>query len=242
MRESTRLILVRHGESQWNRDSRFTGWADVDLTAQGIVQMRGAARALREAGIDFDLAYSSVLHRCIRSLWILLEAMDCTWVPQILDWRLNERHYGALTGRSKSDAELQYGEATVLRWRRSYYAQPPALDAAAAAYITIDRRYAGLAPGDIPVGESLQQTVVRVREVWQQSISIALRANRSVAIIGHGNSLRALIKTVENLSDADIVRVEVDNGVPIVYELDAELQPYCKRVLSVAPRRTSEIL
>ncbi|MGJ7505597.1 MULTISPECIES: 2,3-bisphosphoglycerate-dependent phosphoglycerate mutase [unclassified Variovorax] len=239
---SSRLILIRHGESLWNREQRFTGWADVDLTAQGVGQMQGAARALSDAGVDIDLAFSSVLRRCIRSQWILLEAMDCIWVPQVLDWQLNERHYGALTGRLKSEAEREYGHAAVQMWRRAYDAAPPPMDIAATAHVTIDRRYADLQSDQIPVGESLRQTVARVRSLWQQSISPAFRTHRSVAVVGHGNSLRALIKILEDLSDDEIVSVEVGNGTPIVYEFDAKLKPKHKLVLAVPPRRTSEIL
>lgn len=239
---SSRLILIRHGESLWNREQRFTGWADVDLTVEGVAQMQAAAHALCDAGIDIYLAFSSVLRRCIRSQWILLEAMGCIWVPQVLDWRLNERHYGALTGRLKSDAEREYGHTAVQTWRRAYDAAPPAIDAAAAAHVTIDRRYAHLRSDQIPVGESLQQTVARVSSLWQQSISAAFRTNRSVAIVGHGNSLRALIKILEDLSDDEIVSVEVGNGVPIIYELDAKLMPKHKSVLAVPPGSVSEVL
>lgn len=242
MSRAPRLILVRHGESAWNRDDRFTGWADVDLTDEGVAQMRDAAVALREAGIEIDLACSSVLRRCIRSQWLLLEGMNCIWVPQRLDWRLNERHYGALTGRLKAEAVAQFGEAAVLRWRRSFEAVPPPMDAAAAAYVATDRRYAGLAVHDIPVGESLQQTVARVRDAWQETISVALRSGSHVAVTAHGNSLRALIKIVEGLTDHAIAGIEVANGEPIVYELDAELKPQGKRVFHVSPRRPSEIL
>ena len=236
------LILVRHGESRWNLEQRFTGWADIDLTAEGEQQMRAAGLALRQAGIALDQTYSSVLRRCIRSQWILLEAMECFWVPQILDWRLNERHYGALTGRDKALAEREYGPAAVLHWRRSYTAQPPAIDAAAAVFVSIDRRYAGLAAGDIPVGESLQQTVARVHDVWHESIAKSLRTGKTVAIVGHGNSLRALIKIVEGLSDAEITGVEVGNGTPLIYEFDATLQLRGKRTLTAAPNQSSEIL
>jgi 2,3-bisphosphoglycerate-dependent phosphoglycerate mutase len=232
-RISSRLILIRHRESLWNREQHFTGWADVDLTAEGVVQMQDAARVLRDAGVDIDLTFSSVLRRCIRSQWILLESMHCIWVPQVLDWRLNERHYGALTGRLMSEAEMEYGHATVQMWRRSYATAPLAIDAAAAAHVAIDRRYAQLRSDQIPVGESLQQTVARVRTLWQQSISTAFRTSRSVAVVGHGNSLRALIKILEDLSNDEIIGVEVGNGTPIVYELD---------VLAVPPRRASEIL
>lgn len=242
MDDRRRLILIRHGESEWNREDRFTGWADVGLTAEGMAQMQGAALALREAGIAVDLAYSSVLGRCVRSLWVLLEALECVWMPQRLDWRLNERHYGGLTGQSKSQAEAAYGAEAVRRWRRSFDAEPPALSDSAQEHIAIDRRYAGVPPERIPTGESLKQTVERVREVWQQSIVPSMQTNRSVAVIGHGNSLRALIKVIEGRADAEIAQLEVGNGTPIVYALTADFEPKDKWILPVRPRRASEIL
>jgi 2,3-bisphosphoglycerate-dependent phosphoglycerate mutase len=242
MNQRARLIVLRHGESEWYRDNRFTGWADVDLTEEGVLQMRHAALALRDAGIEFNVAYASVLRRCIRSLWILLEAMECTWIPQTLDWRLNERHYGALTGLVKSEAQQLYGKEAVFAWRRGYDQRPPALDDRSEAHIVLDRRYAVQPLGVLPVAESLQQTVVRVQQLWQQSIVPALRSVGSVMIVGHGNSLRALAKILEELSDTEITHLEVDNGAPIVYELDDLLRPLRKRALPVAPRRTSEIL
>jgi 2,3-bisphosphoglycerate-dependent phosphoglycerate mutase len=237
-----RLILIRHGESQWNFEQRFTGWADVDLTPDGVQQMRTAALALQQEGIEPDLLYSSVLRRCIRSSWELLDALDRMWLPQILDWRLNERHYGALTGRSKPLAEQEFGVAAVLRWRRSYAGQPPALDAAAAAWVKTDQRYDAVPPHALPASESLEQTVERVRRVWQDSIAPALLTAKTVAIVGHGNSLRALIKIIEGLSDTEIASVEVSNGTPYVYELDAALRAQAKHILAVPLRRASEIL
>lgn len=242
MNHTARLILARHGESQWNREKRFTGWADVDLTREGIAQMCNAAMALRAAGVDFDLSYASVLRRCIRSLWILLDSLDRMWVPQVLDWRLNERHYGALTGRLRSEATKAYGEKAVRQWRRSYDAEPPPIDEAAARHVPIDQRYAALAPFEIPRTESLQRTVERVRGMWNASLAPALRAGRCVALIGHGNALRAMIKILEGVSDEGIMRLEVANGAPIVYELDSTLKPLHKRVLAVPVRRSSEIL
>ncbi|MES2188171.1 MAG: 2,3-bisphosphoglycerate-dependent phosphoglycerate mutase [Pseudomonadota bacterium] len=239
-------MLIRHGESLWNRDQRFTGWADVDLTDEGVAQMRDAAAVLHDNGITIDVAFSSVLLRCIRSLWTLLDAAHCPWVPQVLDWRLNERHYGALTGQSKPEAEQTHGKAAVRHWRRGYDARPPLLDAAAGAAatenVTIDRRYAGVPPGALPTGESLHDTVVRVRQVWQQSMAPVLHGHTTAVVVGHGNSLRALIKLLEDVSDQDIVGVEVGNASPIVYDLDARLKPVHKRVLAVAARRPSEIL
>lgn len=236
------LTLVRHGESQWNLEQRFTGWADVDLTPRGIEQMRSAGEALRRQGIELDLAYSSALTRCIRSLWVLLETLGCVWVPQRIDWRLNERHYGALTGCLKTQAEAEFGAAAVQRWRRTYDAQPPALDAASAEYVKLDRRYAGLAAGRIPSSESLRQTVARVSEAWQDSIVPALRMGQSVVIVAHGNSLRALTKLIEGLSDTEIAQVEIGNGEPCIYELDATLKVRGKCILTQATRSGSDIL
>ncbi len=242
MPQPKRLILIRHGESEWNRDNRFTGWADVRLTEDGAEQMRAAARLLRDAEISVDAAYSSVLSRCILSLWIVLEELDCPWVSQILDWRLNERHYGGLTGLVKSEAEVRFGHAAVLGWRRGYDTQPPPLDDEAAAYIAIDRRYAGLSADAVPLGESLEQTVTRVQDVWLQSMVPALRNAHSLLVVGHGNSLRALIKILEGVSDDDVVSLEVDNAVPIVYELDSALAVRKKSVFADTPTQRSEIL
>lgn len=236
------LTLLRHGESLWNREQRFTGWADVDLTLEGIAQMRGAAAALREARLEFDVAFTSVLKRCIRSQWVVLDALDCLWLPQVLDWRLNERHYGALTGRLKAEAVQAHGEAAVKRWRRSYDAQPPAMDAAAAAWVPIDRRYAALQAGELPASESLRQTVARVQAAWSDSIAPALKAGQRVLVTGHGNGLRALIKILEGVSDEAIVSVEVPNAAPIVYALDGKLRVLHKRTLPVPDRNASEIL
>jgi 2,3-bisphosphoglycerate-dependent phosphoglycerate mutase len=236
------LTLLRHGESLWNLEQRFTGWADVDLTREGIAQMRGAAIALREAKLEFDVAFTSVLKRCIRSQWVVLDTLDCMWLPQVFDWRLNERHYGALTGRLKAEAVQVHREAAVKRWRRSYDAQPPAMDAAAAAWVPIDRRYAALQAGQIPASESLRQTVERVQSAWSDSIAPALKAGQRVLVTGHGNGLRALIKILEGVSDNAIVSVEVPNAAPIVYALDGKLQVLHKRTLPVPDRNASEIL
>ena len=236
------LALIRHGESQWNRDNRFTGWADVDLTEEGIAQMRGAAASLQAAGWWFDLAYSSVLRRCIRSQWILMDATDCMWVPLIADWRLNERHYGALTGMEKSQAIQMYGADQVQRWRRSYAAQPPALTGEDSSISWVDRRYEGIPAAELPASESLQQTTARVQRVWERSIAAQLRAGRRVVVMAHGNSLRALVKLLEGVSDAEIASLEMPNAVPWIYELDADLRPVGKRVLEVSPRPVSEIL
>lgn len=248
MHESTpaagaaQLTLLRHGESLWNREQRFTGWADVDLTPEGVTQMRGAAAVLRAAGVEFDVAFTSVLRRCIRSQWVVLDALDCMWLPQVLDWRLNERHYGALTGRLKAEAVHTHGEAAVKRWRRSYEAQPPAMDAAAAAWVPVDRRYAALKAGELPASESLRQTVARVQAAWSDSIAPALRSGQRVLVTGHGNGLRALVKILEGVSDEAIVSVEVPNAAPIVYALDGHLRVLHRRTLPVPQRNASEIL
>lgn len=236
------LTLVRHGESQWNLEQRFTGWADVELTPRGIEQMRNAGEVLRRQGVELDVAYSSTLTRCIRSLWVLLETMGCVWVPHRIDWRLNERHYGALTGRLKIEAEKEYGAAAVRRWRRTYDAQPPALDAASVECVKLDRRYAGLDASRIPSSESLRQTVARVSEAWRESIVPTLQMGQSVAIVAHGNSLRALTKIIEGLSDSEIARVEIGNGEPCIYELDTAFNVRGKCVLAQAIRSTSDIL
>ena len=236
------LILLRHGESTWNQGNRFTGWADVDLTEAGMQQVLDAATALRDAGLEFDVAYTSVLKRCIRSQWLLLDALNCMWVPQILDLRLNERHYGALTGQLKSEAIHVYGAAAVRRWRRSYEAVPPAMDASAAAHVTIDRRYAALASHQLPCAESLHDVVIRVASVWRDAMAPALRSGRRVLVTGHGNGLRALVKIIEGLSDEAVATLEVGNSAPIAYALDEALKPRDKWVLPVPPRSISEIL
>lgn len=236
------LALIRHGESLWNRDNRFTGWADVDLTEEGIAQMRGAAAALQTADWWFDLSYSSVLRRCIRSQWVLMDALDCMWVPLITDWRLNERHYGALTGMVKSQAIQVYGADQVQHWRRSYEAQPPAYQEKDDLVPFIDRRYEGISVAELPDSESLLQTAARVQRVWEGPISAALHAGRRVVITAHGNSLRALVKQLEGISDVEIAQLEVPNAVPWIYELDSSLEPIRKQILEVPARPVSEIL
>ena len=242
MCEPVRLVLVRHGESQWNRENRFTGWADVDMTDEGVIQMRAAGVALRNTGVTIDVAYSSVLVRCIRSLWILLEEIECPWVPQMLDWRLNERHYGALTGRSKVEAEMLYGAAAVHAWRRSYDVQPPASDARSNLPFTSDRRYAELTPAEMPVGESLEQTVVRVDRFWETALARMLCEGKSAVVVGHGNSLRALIKIIECLSNDDVAQLEIANGSALTYEFDAALSVVGKCSVAVGSSSRSQIL
>lgn len=239
----SQLILIRHGESEWNRDHRFTGWADVDLTELGRTQMHDAGVLLRREGLAVDQAFTSVLSRCIRSQWALLEGMGTVWVPVALDWRLNERHYGALTGLSKAAAVDAHGAEQVQRWRRSFATPPPHGLGDGDGHPIVDERYAQLPPGSIPQGESLAQVVERVRSVWLQSIVAALRAGQRVVVTAHGNSLRALIKLIEGIADDDISSLEVPNAVPIVYEMDAQLRLVRKATLATgAATAPSEIL
>jgi 2,3-bisphosphoglycerate-dependent phosphoglycerate mutase len=238
----SQLILVRHGESLWNRDNRFTGWADVGLTAEGRVHMQVAGRLLRQAGIGIDLGLTSVLSRCILSHAALLEGMGNIWVPTASDWRLNERHYGALTGLSKDAAVDLFGADAVQRWRRSFEIPPPTGGGDGDGYAIIDDRYGGIPPDQIPRGESLLQVVARVRQVWERCIAPALRTNRRVIVTAHGNSIRALMKMIEHIADDEIAFLEVPNAIPLVYELDKALQVVKKSSFGnpVTPR--SEIL
>lgn len=238
----SRLVLLRHGESHWNHEQRFTGWADVDLTSLGQTQMREAGRALHDAGIEVDIAFASVLRRCVHSLWLALDEMQRFWIPQRLDWRLNERHYGGLTGLLHQDAVRAFGDVQVRQWRRSPNAPPPPVDERAAGLIAIDARYSGLAVSRALNGESLLQTIERVRETWIQAIEPLLREGHHVLVVGHGNSLRGLVGIIENLNDDVVAKLEISNGAPIVYELDDALKPLSKTVLDVQSRTRSEIL
>ncbi|MBC7453550.1 MAG: 2,3-diphosphoglycerate-dependent phosphoglycerate mutase [Massilia sp.] len=220
-----KIVFMRHGESTWNLENRFTGWTDVDLTAKGEAEAQRAGVLLREAGFAFDLAYTSVLKRAIRTLWLTMQEMDMVWLPVVNDWRLNERHYGALQGLDKGETAAKYGDAQVLVWRRSYDTPPPALDADDARTSVGDARYARLAPAAIPLTECLKDTVARVMPAWDEEIAPAIRAGRQILISAHGNSLRALIKMLDGISDADIVGLNIPNGQPLVYELDADLKP-----------------
>ena len=220
-----KLVLIRHGESTWNLENRFTGWTDVDLTPTGIEQAKTAGRLLRTASLDFDLAYTSVLKRATRTLWHCLDEMDRTWLPVVHSWRLNERHYGALQGLNKADMARQYGDAQVLVWRRSYDIPPPALEPADPRSERADIRYARLAEGQVPLSECLKDTVQRVLPFWNESIAAAIRAGKRVVVAAHGNSIRALVKHLDLISDSDIVGVNIPNGIPLVYELDANLRP-----------------
>ena len=223
-----KLVLLRHGESGWNRENRFTGWTDVDLSAQGVEEARAAGRLLKAEGCAFDLAFTSLLKRAIRTLNFALEELDQLWLPVQKDWRLNERHYGALQGLNKAETAAKFGEAQVLAWRRSYDTPPPALEAADPRYEGSDPRYAGVA---VPKTECLKDTVARVIPCWEDAIAPAVRAGKRVLVAAHGNSLRALIKHLDGVSDADIVALNVPTGVPLLYELDASLKPIRHRYL-----------
>jgi 2,3-bisphosphoglycerate-dependent phosphoglycerate mutase len=225
------LVLIRHGESTWNLENRFTGWTDVPLTATGVAQAQQAGRLLKDAGFEFDVAYTSVLKRAVWTLWHCLDAMDRTWLPVQHDWRLNERHYGALQGLNKADMARQYGEAQVLAWRRSYDTPPPVLDADDPRGQRADLRYARLQPQQIPLTECLKDTVERVLPCWNERIAPAILAGQRLVIAAHGNSIRALVKYLDGISDDDIVGVNIPNGTPLVYELDARLKPLSSRYL-----------
>ncbi len=220
-----KLVLIRHGESTWNLENRFTGWTDVDLTATGVEQALNAGRLLKTEGFDFDQAFTSVLKRATRTLWHVLDEMDRTWLPVTHSWRLNERHYGALQGLNKADMAKQYGDAQVLAWRRSYDTPPPALAPTDPRSESGDRRYADLPANEFPLTECLKDTVARVLPFWNEVIAPAIRANQQVVVAAHGNSIRALVKYLDGISDSDIVGLNIPNGIPLVYELDEALQP-----------------
>src|SRR5256885_62144 len=220
-----KLVLIRHGESTWNLENRFTGWTDVDLTATGVEQAKNAGRLLKAEGYDFDLAYTSVLKRATRTLWHTLDEMDRTWLPVQHSWRLNERHYGGLQGLNKADMAKQSGDAQVLVWRRSYDTPPPALEPQDPRSERSDVRYAQLDPSQVPLTECLKDTVARVLPFWNESIAPAILSGKRVVVAAHGNSIRALIKYLDGIPDDAIVGVNVPNGIPRVYELDANLKP-----------------
>ncbi|MCS6762843.1 MAG: 2,3-diphosphoglycerate-dependent phosphoglycerate mutase [Candidatus Protistobacter heckmanni] len=230
----TKLLLIRHGESTWNLENRFTGWVDVDLTDTGVAQAKESGRLLREAGFTFDMAYTSVLKRAVRTLWHMQDEMDLMWIPVVHTWRLNERHYGALAGLNKAETATKYGEKQVLIWRRSYDTPPPALTANDPRASFADPRYAKLKREEIPLTECLKDTVARVLPLWNESIAPALKAGKKIVIVAHGNSIRALVKYLEGISDDDIVGVNIPNGTPLVYDLDADLKPQGKTYLGDA--------
>lgn len=220
-----KLVLMRHGQSQWNLENRFTGWTDVDLTPAGRQQAVDAGNLLRARGFEFDLAYSSVLTRAIRTLWIVLDTLGVIYTPIGLSWRLNERHYGALQGLNKAETAAKFGDEQVLIWRRAYAIAPEPLDFDDPRHPRFDRRYAKIAVEKLPATECLDDTVVRVVAFWKDSIAPALRAGRRVLVVAHGNSLRALVKHLDGVPDDDIVHVNIPTGQPLVYELDDELRP-----------------
>ncbi len=220
-----KLVLIRHGESTWNLENRFTGWTDVDLTPTGVSQAMSAGKLLKAEGWDFDIAYTSMLKRAIHTLWYLLDEMDRPWIPVGKHWRLNERHYGALQGLNKAETAKQYGDAQVLQWRRSYDTPPPALEATDERCERGDRRYARLSPEDIPLTECLKDTVARVIPFWDEVLVPAIKSGKRVVVSAHGNSIRALVKHLDNVSEKDIVELNIPNGIPLVYELDADLKP-----------------
>ncbi len=228
------LVLLRHGESTWNRENRFTGWTDVDLTERGVAEARRAGRQLREEGLEFDVAYTSVLKRAIRTLWIALDELDQMWIPVHRSWRLNERHYGALQGLNKAETARKYGDQQVLMWRRSYDTPPPALDSSDERFPGGEPRYADLDARDIPLTECLADTVARFLPFWHEAIEPDVRAGKRVIIAAHGNSLRALVKYLDHVSDQEIVSLNIPTGVPLVYELDDALQPVSSRYLGDA--------
>jgi 2,3-bisphosphoglycerate-dependent phosphoglycerate mutase len=223
-----RLVLLRHGESLWNKENRFTGWYDVDLSEQGREEAREAGRLMAEEKFEFDVAYTSVLKRAIRTLWIALDTMDMMWIPVHRSWRLNERHYGALQGLNKAETSAKHGEDQVLIWRRSYDIPPPPLTEEDPRHPSHDRRYGALSPEQLPLTESLQDTVARFLPYWHERIAPDIQAGKRVLITAHGNSLRALVKYLDNVSEPEIVTLNIPTGIPLVYQLNDDLKPLRK--------------
>ena len=219
-----KLVLLRHGESAWNLENRFTGWTDVDLSPKGVEEAHEAARLLKEGGFTFDVAFTSLLKRAIRTLWFVMDDMDLMWLPVHRSWRLNERHYGALQGLNKAETAQKYGDAQVLAWRRSYADPPPPLAPDDERHPGRDRRYAGLSKEELPLGESLKDTVARFLPYWHSAIAPTVKAGQRVLVAAHGNSLRALVKYLDTVSDDEIVGLNIPTGVPLVYELDGDLK------------------
>ena len=228
------IVLIRHGESAWNRENRFTGWTDVPLSEKGVQEARAAGQLLKEEGCTFDLAFTSVLKRAVKTLWLVLEEMDLMWIPIRNSWKLNERHYGALQGLNKADTAAKYGDAQVKIWRRSYDVRPPFLKEDDERYPGKDPRYANLAKSELPAGECLADTVARVVPYWQEAIVPEVRAGRRVIIAAHGNSLRALVKYLDNISDKDILELNIPTGVPLLYRLNDDMTPESHRYLGDA--------
>jgi 2,3-bisphosphoglycerate-dependent phosphoglycerate mutase len=236
------LILLRHGQSDWNLKNLFTGWTDIDLTPQGREEAAEAARLIQAEGLDFDLAYTSVLKRAIRTLWIVMDGMDRMWVPVTRAWELNERHYGALQGLDKAETVQRHGEQQVFNWRRSYDLPPPPLASDDPRHPRFEARYAGVDPARLPATESLKDTLIRVQPYWEREIARQVLARRKVIIVAHGNSLRALVKMLDGLSDTEILELNIPTGIPLIYELDDALQPRSRRYLGdpEAARRAAE--
>lgn len=226
-----KVVFLRHGQSQWNLENRFTGWTDVPLSEKGIAEARAAGRLLKQEGFEFDKAYTSVLQRAIKTLWLVLEEMDEIWIPVIRDWHLNERHYGALQGFNKAEMAAKVGEAQVKVWRRSYDVPPPALEADDPRYPGKERRYASLKVTELPLTECLKDTVARVLPYWDNVICPDIRAGKRLIVVAHGNSLRALVKQLDNVSDEDIIGLNIPTGVPLLYELDENMRPISHRYL-----------
>lgn len=220
-----RIVLLRHGESIWNKENRFTGWTDVDLSEKGIDEASSAAASLKKEGFAFDIAFTSVLKRAIRTLWIVLDKMDSMWIPVYNSWRLNERHYGALQGLNKAQMAEKFGEEQVLIWRRSYDVAPPALDEKDPRSAGNDPKYNSLSPKEIPLSECLKDTVARFLPYWHQTIAPAVKSGKRIIIAAHGNSLRALVKYLDDVPDEDIVGLNIPTGIPLVYELKEDLKP-----------------
>lgn len=220
-----KLVLIRHGESVWNKANLFTGWTDVDLSEKGVEEARAGGQALFEAGYTFDIAFTSVLRRAIRTLWMVLDEMDLMWIPVRRAWQLNERHYGALQGLNKAETAAKYGDDQVLVWRRSYDVPPPVLEKDDPRWPGHDRRYQDLDPADVPLTECLKDTVNRVLPYWNDVIAPTIKSGKRIVIAAHGNSLRALVKHLDNISDDEIVGLNIPTGIPLVYDLDADLRP-----------------
>jgi 2,3-bisphosphoglycerate-dependent phosphoglycerate mutase len=229
-----KLVLLRHGESTWNKENRFTGWTDVDLSEKGREEALKAGRLLKEQGYVFDTAYTSVLKRAIRTLWIVMDEMDLMWIPVYRSWKLNERHYGALQGLNKAEMAAKFGEQQVFIWRRSYDIQPPALEKSDPRFPGHDPRYKQIEPADVPQTESLKDTIARVIPFWNDTLAPALKTGQKLIIAAHGNSLRAMVKYLDNIPDTEIVGLNIPTGIPLVYELDDNLKPICHYYLGDA--------
>ncbi|MEE4193576.1 MAG: 2,3-diphosphoglycerate-dependent phosphoglycerate mutase [Anaerolineae bacterium] len=220
-----KLVLLRHGESDWNKKNLFTGWTDVDLSEKGVEEATAAGKTLAEEGYTFDIAYTSVLKRAIRTLWLTLDGLDLMWIPVIRNWRLNERHYGALQGLNKAETAAKYGDEQVLIWRRSYDTPPPVLEKDDERYPGHDRRYADLTEDELPQTECLKDTVARFMPLWHEEIAPMIKSGKRVLIAAHGNSLRALVKYLDNMSEEAVIKLNIPTGIPLVYELDEDLKP-----------------